>query len=138
MEKLVKKPNASTGQDFRIVKNLGEVDSNSPLIFTFSNFKLNPIKIDGEFNNHFLNEADYIRKISILIGKALPLFSNETHELFTDHTRTSAMHIHKLDGKEDILKKIFIAYQYNEKAINNFLEGAEIYQLEEFFNSDKK
>lgn len=130
MGKLVKAPVVPTGPEFRIVKNNGVLDTDAPLLFTFSNFKFFPINIDGVFNNFFETEEECTRKISILMGKALPLLSNENYSLFNDVSKANNMHIHRLHGKEDILKQIFKEYQFNDDAINNFIEGAEIYQLE--------
>lgn len=126
----VKEPSLSNGQEFKIVKNNGILDTSAPLLFTFSNFKSYPINIDGVFNNYFSNEDEYIRKITILFGEALPLLSNENYNIFNDLSKTKQMHIHQLHGKEDILKQIFKKYNYSTEAINNFMEGSEIYQLE--------
>ena len=106
MKPRVKISTQLSGQDFRIVKNNGVLDKDAPLLFTFSNFKMSPINID------------------------LPLLSNEKYSLFNDPSKTEALHLHQLHGKEDILQKIFTAYHFGEQAINNFIEGAEIYQLE--------
>lgn len=130
MKPRVKISTQLSGQDFRIVKNNGVLDKDAPLLFTFSNFKMSPINIDGVFNNYFGDETEYIRKVTILFEKALPLLSNEKYSLFNDPSKTEALHLHQLHGKEDILQKIFTAYHFGEQAINNFIEGAEIYQLE--------
>jgi len=130
MKPRVKIPTQLSRQDFRIVKNNGVLDKDAPLLFTFSNFKMSPINIDGVFNNYFGDETEYIRKVTILFEKALPLLSNEKYSLFNDPSKTEALHLHQLHGKEDILQKIFSAYHFGEHAINNFIEGAEIYQLE--------
>ena len=127
---LVKAPVIPAGPEFRIVKNNGELDTDAPLLFTFSNFKMNPINIDGVFNNFFGSQEEYIQKITILIEKALPLLSNEKYSLFNDLSKAKNMHLHRLHGKEDILRQIFTEYRYNETAIDSFIEGAEIYQLE--------
>lgn len=130
MGALVKAPVVPAGPDFRIVKNNGALDNDAPLLFTFSNFKMAPINIPGVFNNHFGDQNEYIRKITVLIEKALPLLSNEKYSLFNDTSKTNALHLHQLHGKDEILRQIFTEYQYNENSINNFIEGAEIYQLE--------
>lgn len=130
MKPRVKIPTQLSRQDFRIVKNNGVLDKDAPLLFTFSNSKMSPINIDGVFNNYFGDETEYIRKVTILFEKALPLLSNEKYSLFNDPSKTEALHLHQLHGKEDILQKIFTAYHFGEQAINNFIEGAEIYQLE--------
>jgi hypothetical protein len=130
MELKVKGPSLSTGADFRIVKNNGSVDATASLVFTFSNFKMKPIKIDGLFNNFFGSQEEYIHKITVLVEKALPLLSNENYNLFNDASKMKTMHIHQLHGKEDILRQIFKEYQFSDCAINSFIEGAELYQLE--------
>lgn len=82
------------------------------------------------FNNFFSDEDEYVRKITALVEKALPLLSNEQYSLFNDISKSKALHLHKLRGKNDILRLIFEKYQFNENTINNFIEGAELYQLE--------
>jgi hypothetical protein len=129
MGKSVKLSSNSSDKDFRIVKPLENVHDDKPLIFTFSNFKMSPISIDG-FNNYYCNEEEYIRKISIILGKALPLLSNENTNIFTDKAKMKTLHLHLLNGKEDILRRIFKTYQFKDEIINNFIEGAEIYQIE--------
>ena len=60
MKPRVKIPTQLSRQDFRIVKNNGVLDKDAPLLFTFSNFKMSPINIDGVFNNYFGDETEYI------------------------------------------------------------------------------
>lgn len=129
MHGFVKTPVIPTGQNFRIVKNNGILDDDIPLLFTFSNFKMTPISIEG-FNNHYRNQDEYIRKLTTFLGKALPLLSNERLSLFSDRAKMNNLHIHPLRGKEDILRRIFMAYLYNGTTINNILEGSDIYQFE--------
>jgi hypothetical protein len=71
MELKVKGPSLSTGADFRIVKNNGSVDATASLVFTFSNFKMKPIKIDGLFNNFFGSQEEYIHKITVLVHRII-------------------------------------------------------------------
>lgn len=129
MSGFVKSPVVLAGQNFRIVKNNGTLDDDIPLLFTFSNFKMTPISIDG-FNNHYSSQDEYVRKLSVFIGKALPLLSNEKLSLFSDRAKMNSLHLHPIRGKENILRSIFKAYVYNSTTINNILEGADIYQFE--------
>lgn len=129
MAGLVKAPSIPTGQDFRIVKNNGTLDEDVPLLFTFSDFKMAPISIE-DFNNFYSNQEEYLRKLSVFIGKALPLLSNEKMSIFSDRAKMNSLHLHPVHGKDDILRKIFEKYQFNSKAIDNILEGASIYQFE--------
>lgn len=129
MKGLVKAPTIPSGYDFRIVKNNGTLDDDVPLLFTFSNFKMSSVTID-EFNNFYKDQEEYLRKITTFIGKALPLLSNEKLSIFTDSGKMNMLHLHRVTGKEAVLRKIFEAYNFSENAIDNFLEGADIYQLE--------
>lgn len=129
MKRLVKTPVIPSGYDFRIVKNNGTLDDDVPLLFTFSNFKMSSVAIDG-FNNFYKDQEEYLRKITAFIGKALPLLSNEKMSIFNDSGKMNALHLHKVKDKEVILRKIFSTYGFNDNAIENFLEGADIYQLE--------
>lgn len=125
----VKTSIVSSGNDFRIVKNNGKVEEDASLVFTFSNFKMSSVTLE-DFNNFYKDQEEYLRKISTFIGKALPLLSNENSSIFTDSVKMNTLHLHKVTGKEKLLHEIFAAYDFNEKAIANFLEGADIYQLE--------
>ena len=130
MKKRVKNTSLEAGNKFMIVKNNGQLNTEAPLLFSFSNFKLSSINIEGVFNNHYKSEEEYIRKVSTLLGKALPLLSHENYNLFNDVAKSNSLHLHKLSGKEDILRRIFQAYQFTDNAIDSFLDGGEIYQLE--------
>ena len=128
MGAVVKAPANLAGS--RIVRTNGVLETDAPLLFTFCNFKLAPISIDRIFNNFFNSQEEYVRKITILIEKALPLLSKEKNSLFNDLSKTKVMHLHRLNGKEDILRKIFEEYGFNNDVINNLIEGAALYQLE--------
>lgn len=129
MAGFVKAPRISLGQEFRIVRNNGTLDEDVPLLFTFSDFKMQSIVIDN-FNNFYRDESEYVRKLTVFIGKALPLLSNEKMSLFTDIAKMNKLHLHLIKGKDDILRKIFEEYNFNTASIDNILEGANIYQLE--------
>ena len=61
MKGFVKTPVIPSGYDFRIVKNNETLDDDGPLLFTFSNFKMSSVAIDGFNDNaieNFLEGAD--------------------------------------------------------------------------------
>lgn len=132
--KSVKTPTAAF-ENKSLVKNRGALRNDAPLNFTFSHFRLYPINIDGVFNNHFKTPEEYIRKMTVFLGEALPLLSTESQSIFSDKSKRRFMHLHKLDGKEVVLQQIFEAYEYNEHDIESFFEGGEIYQLEMLFDN---
>ena len=114
----------------RNVKNKGQIDKKMSLVFTFANFHLNSINIERKFNNFYKNDDEYIRKLSLLIGKALPLLSMETVDIFNDINKMDMLHLHKIRNRNDLLEEIFQKYSFSEDKIKNMLEGENIYQLE--------
>lgn len=126
----MKKIAKSTAISENLVKNPLKENENKNLKFVFNYFKASPINIDGVFNNHYKNEDEYIRKITILISKALPLLSGESSNLFKDIALMKKLHIHKISGKNEILRQIFSIYGYAEENINNIFEGEQLYQFE--------
>lgn len=112
------------------VKNKGHINKKEPLVFTFANFHISSIKIDKKFNNFYKSENEYMRKMSVLIGKALPLLSRETVEIFSDVAKMETLHLHKIKDKSDILEEILRKYDFSDDMIANMLEGEDIYQFE--------
>lgn len=113
------------------VKNFTSTDENAALLFTFAEFKLKPINIDGEFNNYYKDQEQFIDKISILMDKALPLLSKEKQTLFTkEYGKAGALHLHRVSNKREIVEKILKEYSFTAEQIENMFEGQELYQLE--------
>ena len=104
---------------------------NEQLVFTFANFHLKPVNIDGEFNNFYSSENEYVDKISLLLDKALPLLSKEKATLFTqEYQKADALHLHRVNQKKEIITKILEKYGFSQEAIDNIFEGENVYQLE--------
>ena len=101
----------------RNVKNKGQIDKKMSLVFTFANFHLNSINIERKFNNFYKNDDEYIRKLSLLIGKALPLLSMETVDIFNDINKMDMLHLHKIRNRNDLLEEIFQKYNFSEDKI---------------------
>lgn len=114
----------------RNVKNGSSLSGSEALTFSFSNFRFTPINIDDVFNNHYKDETEYVRKISTLIGKALPLLSKESSSLFSDISKITKLHLHKILNKQELLFEILQKYGFSNQFIDDLLEGAEIYQFE--------
>ena len=113
------------------VKNYTSADDNAPLFFSFAQFKLKPVKLDGEFNNFFRDEQHYIQTMLIFLGSAMPLLSRENATLFSgDFAKAGIMHIHKVDKKRGLIERILLAYNFPIQNIDNIFEGNEVYQLE--------
>lgn len=101
------------------------------LKFTFLRFKFDPINIDGEFNNYYKNVDEFNKKMSILIGRALPLLSKEKATIFSsEQQKAKAFHLHRITNKDDIITKILTAYSFPQVVIADILDGGNLYQLE--------
>ena len=102
-----------------------------PLYFSFANFHLAPINIEGEFNNYFSSSEQYIEKISVLLNKALPLLSKDMVTIFTtERNKAGNLHLHRVVEKRDIITEILKKYGFSQEAIDNIFEGENVYQLE--------
>ena len=117
--------------DTNSVRNYVSADDNAPLLFSFAQFNLKPIKIDGEFNNFFKDEQHYIQTMYLLMGKALPLLSREKASLFSgDFVKADVFHMHKVHKKKTLIERILLAYNFPTQNIDNIFEGDEVYQIE--------
>lgn len=113
------------------VRRLTATGENEQLVFTFANFHLKPVNIDGEFNNFYSSENEYVDKISLLLDKALPLLSKEKATLFTqEYQKADALHLHRVNQKKEIITKILEKYGFSQEAIDSIFEGENVYQLE--------
>jgi len=122
--------NMQTAQ--RNVQNKHDSELDRQLVFSFNRFRLNPICIDREFNNFYRDEDQFVDKISVFIGRALPLLSQECETLFMgrEKTKAEALHLHKVTNKRAVIEDILKAYDYTQDEIDNIFEGEEVYQLE--------
>lgn len=102
----------------------------SSLLFVFDRFKASSINIQGEFNSFYKDPEEYIRKISIFLGKALPLLSRENSSLFKDGAKLSQLHLHKVLNKRAEVERVLKEYGFPEDDINSIFDGANIYQFE--------
>lgn len=113
------------------VKNNSKPEKYENIVFSFGEFKLSPINLDGEFNNYYSNEDSYINKITLFLGKALPLLSKEKTSLFeSEYNKMNSIHLHKINDKSEIIEKILTEYGFPKTNIDNILEGQDLYQLE--------
>lgn len=113
------------------VRNYTSPEEKTSIVFTFAQFKLKPIVLSGEFNNHYKDIDHFSEKMMILLDKALPLLSKEKASLFTkDYEKSDALHLHRVSNKRDIVERVLKEYGFTEIAIDNMFEGQELYQLE--------
>lgn len=116
----------------RNVQNKHDSEFERQLVFSFNRFKFNPICIDREFSNYYKDEDQFVDKISVFIGMALPLLSQERETLFMgkEKGKAEALHLHKVINKRDVIEDILKAYDFTQDEIDNIFEGEEVYQLE--------
>lgn len=112
-----------------------DIERDDGLSFSFKRFKQSCINIAG-FNNHFENEEHYLSVWRQFTKDTLFVVSQEKRStLFSaDNATTGALrgyfHLHPIRKKDALLKRIFEEYKYSESEIDNFIEGARIYQME--------
>ena len=92
----------------RNVQNKHDSEIDRQLVFSFNRFRLSPICIDREFNNFYKDEDQFVDKISVFIGMALPLLSQERETLFMGKEKGKAevLHLHKVINKRDVIEDI--------------------------------
>ncbi len=126
-----KRVNLSDSEKPQSVQNKQSSKSNGRLLFSFAQFSLSPINLEKRFNNFYKDEEDYLEKISILVGKALPMLSREDETVFQeDQPKAKALHLHKVRHRREIMQDILIAYKFPQETIDNIIEGDQVYQLE--------
>lgn len=115
--------NTQTAQ--RNVQNKHDSELDRQLFFSFNRFKLNPICLEREFNNYYRDEDQFVDKISVFMGRALPLLSQERETLFTgeEKGKADALHLHKVINKKEAITDILRAYHFSEDDIDNIFEG---------------
>lgn len=106
------------------VKNISD-----KIVFTFENFELKPIKINGEFNNHFKDEKHYLKNITQLISKALPEISREPLSELLGGNKSTAFRFHKINKNIDGVCKILKEYSYPDYLIEDIISGNQLYQI---------
>lgn len=113
------------------VRNNMPIDENAHLVFSFAQFSLRTINLKNEFNNCYKDAKHFSEKLSILLGKALPLLSNEKVSVFTsEYNKQKNLNMHKITNKKEIIEKILKEYGFSQDSIDDIFEGEELYQLE--------
>lgn len=108
------------------------ISTGSTLSINFSKFQLNPICINGKFNNHFQNAEQYQGLISEFLGKILPKITSET---YTELQReANQMHFHIIDDAHQVLVwEILREYGFSDFSINQMYEDKNLCEFSATF-----
>ena len=60
------------------VRSSAATGENEQLVFTFAKFHLKPVNIDGEFNNFYSSENEYVSNLPIFGHFCHPIFAHKS------------------------------------------------------------
>lgn len=84
-----------------------------------------------DFNNHFRDETHYLNVISSFIGTVLPKISElKPNELLSGSRFSKQFHFHRVErDKYEKIRSILKEYSFNDRQIDQFLDGERIFQF---------
>ena len=114
-----------------IASKVTTTTSSENLSINFSLFKLDPICIKGEFNNHFKDESHFHAIATSILGKILPkITSHKFSEVCEGGIEGDEIHFHPVDeSHQEIVRDILTEYGYKKPRIDQMLEGSDIFQF---------
>ncbi len=121
------KPKNNKMQDSKN-ESLDKLNEKDTILFTFGDFKVTPIKIDREFNNHFKDEKDYIDRIGSVFEFFTTVSNYKKEDFIGNRTMQRQFHFHPIE-KSDTIKSILEEYGFNSRKIEEIISGQRLYQL---------
>ena len=105
--------------------------SDEYLSVNFSKFSLKPVCLRGKFNNHFKDNEHFRAVAASILGKTLPMVTaHNFKELCEGGTDGNVIHFHSIDkDHQKIIREILKEYGYNNSAIDQILEGNDLFQF---------
>lgn len=97
----------------------------------FSKFRLECVCLRGKFNNYFKDGEHFQAVAASILGKILPIITAHKYkELCEGGTDGETLHFHSIDKEhQEIVRDVLKVYGYNESAINQMLEGNDLFQF---------
>ena len=101
------------------------------LIADFSKFKLSPICLRGEFNNHFKDQQHFCTVAAEFLGKRLPKISSHTDsEICEGSQEGRILHFHAIDKSHQlIVQRILSEYGFPKTTIEQMTEGKDVFEF---------
>ncbi len=101
------------------------------LIADFSKFKLSPICLRGEFNNHFKDQQHFCTVAAEFLGKILPKISSHTYsEICEGSQEGRILHFHAIDKSHQlIVQRILSEYGFPKTTIEQMTEGKDVFEF---------
>lgn len=107
----------------------GELEKN--LTLSFSKFKIQPISIKNEFNNHFKDEQHFSKVMAAFLGTILPnITSYKYNDIREGGSQNKTIHFHTMDDKHmKLVYKVLEAYGYSRSKIIQMEEGGALFSF---------
>lgn len=101
------------------------------LIADFSKFRLSPICLRGEFNNHFKDQQHFCTVAAEFLGKILPKISSHTYsEICEGSQEGRILHFHAIDKSHQlIVQRILSEYGFPKTTIEQMTEGKDVFEF---------
>ena len=101
------------------------------MIADFSKFKLSPICLRGEFNNHFKDQQHFCTVAAEFLGKILPKISSHTYsEICEGSQEGRILHFHAIDKSHQlIVQRILSEYGFPKTTIEQMTEGKDVFEF---------
>lgn len=100
------------------------------LTVSFSKFKLDPICINGKFNNHFKDQQQFNNIAANFLGVILPKITSHTYKEICEGTYEGRMlHFHTIDEEHrKLVREILKEYHFVDYKIEQMFEGNNIFE----------
>ena len=101
------------------------------LIADFSKFKLFPICLRGEFNNHFKDQQHFCTVAAEFLGKILHKISSHTYsEICEGSQEGRILHFHAIDKSHQlIVQRMLSEYGFPKTTIEQMTEGKDVFEF---------
>ena len=117
----------------RITENVASGIHSQPhkLIADFSKFRISPICLRDEFNNHFKDQQHFCTVAAEFLGKILPKISSHTYsEICEGSQEGRTLHFHAIDKSHLlIVQRILSKYGFPKTTIDQMTEGKDIFEF---------
>lgn len=100
------------------------------LTVSFSMFQLEPVSINGKFNNHFKDEQQFNNIVANFLGIVLPKITSHTYKEICEGTYEGRiLHFHTIDDEHRrMVREVLKEYHFADYKIDQMFEGNNIFE----------
>ena len=124
-------PSPTRQKDKKIIDKVEFVENSNMLSVNFSKFHLTPICINNQFNNHFKDEAHYLKVLTSFLSIILPKITSHSYNEISETTSEGRqLHLHTIDDTHrTIVKNVLKEYKFTDAIIDQIFEGNCLYEF---------